>query len=676
VPIDLNRYLTLFVAEAGEHLAGFSRELLALEQAVRAGSAGDAVKPAVDALFRHAHSVKGMSASMQQEAITGLAHQAEDLIDLYRRDPSLVDAAGVDLLLDTSDVLAELVERASRGEKPIGDAALSKRLQDSIRQVKDGRPVTPSASPSPPSMAAGAPPAPPAPSVPSVPPAPPVRDLYPTPLPSGVQRGGRRVVAEVTIGGPVPAVRAFLVVKKLSGVGIVTGTAPTVEELKAGRIPGKKLTVELETGESLDRLERALSQISDLTGVSLRETDQPAAPPVAPPPREAAPPPEPARTVRVRTEILDGFVDLVGELLLATARIREVGRALPDLHRPALDEGVDRLHGIVKELHGKVMAVRMTPLALVVEQLPRAARDVARKLGRQVEVELRGTEIELDRAILEVLSDPLLHVLRNAVDHGIEPPHLRLLAGKAATGHITVTARRERDRVILEIADDGKGMDPARLREAAVARGQLEAAAAATLSDRESLLLACLPGLSTAEQVTDVSGRGVGLDAVKRTVEAVGGALEIESAPGVGTRLVLRLPLTVAVQPVLLVGVGAEVVGLPISKVHGAATVSFSSLDRSRGGPLLAYDGELVPVHDLAALLGFEPCGRDERSVVVAEGIDGRIGLCVDALLGQQEAVLKPLGAPLGAVAGLSAVTVLGTGRPVFILDVTKLLAA
>jgi two-component system chemotaxis sensor kinase CheA len=318
----------------------------------------------------------------------------------------------------------------------------------------------------------------------------------------------------------------------------------------------------------------------------------------------------------------------------------------------------------------------MTPLAMVVERLPRAARDVARKLGRQVEVELRGAEIELDRAILEELSDPLLHVLRNAVDHGIEAPHLRLLAGKPATGHITVTARRERDRVILEIADDGKGMDPARLREAAVTRGQLGASEAAALTDREALLLACLPGVSTADEVTDVSGRGVGLDAVKRTVEAVGGTIEIDSAPGQGTRLVLRLPLTVAVQPVLLVGIGDEVLGLPIAKVHGAAHVSFAGLDRSRGGPLLSYDGALVPVHDLAPLLGFRPSGRDDRAVVVAEGTDGRIGLCVDALLGQQEAVLKPLGEVLGAVVGLSAVTVLGNGRPVFILDLARLLAA
>jgi two-component system chemotaxis sensor kinase CheA len=474
----------------------------------------------------------------------------------------------------------------------------------------------------------------------------------------------------------VPAVRAFLVVKKLAAFGPLLSSTPTVEELKAGRLPGKRLLVVLESAEPLDRLERALSQISDLGLVVIRTQGEQVTSPVPPAAAAPAPAAELARTVRVKTEVLDGFVDTVGELLLATARIREVGRTLPPLLRPPLDEGVDRLHAIVKELHGQLMGVRMTPLSMVTERLPRIARDVARKLGRQVDVEVRGAEIELDRAILEELSDPLLHVLRNSVDHGIEPPHLRLLAGKPATGRITITARRDRDRVVLEIADDGKGMSSGRLREAAVRRGSLTAHQAAALTEREALQLATLPGISTADAITDVSGRGVGLDVVRKTLETVGGTLELESTRGLGTRITLRLPLTVAVQAVLLVQVGEEVVGLPITKVHGAAQVRYASLDRSRGGPLLSYDGELVPVHDLAALLGFESAGRDERAVVVADGAEGRIGLAVDGLLGQHEAVLKPLGPPLQAVGGLSAVTLLGTGRPVFILDLVRLLAA
>jgi two-component system, chemotaxis family, sensor kinase CheA len=658
--VDLHKYLALFVSESGEHLAGYAKDLVQLERAVRDG--GD-VRPVIDSLFRHAHSVKGMSASMQQDGISALAHRAEDLVDVFRKEPARLDGEAVDVLLAAGDVLSAMVQAAANGAHPDADPALVERLVQAKRRLESGR-RAPGVAGIDAAAGAGAP----APSPERAAPGPPA---------------ARRVHVDVEIAPacPVPAVRAFLVVKKLGALGTVLRASPSVEDLKAGRIPEKKLQVVLETHETLQALEKALSQISDIAGVGLREADAERSAAAAPgPPASVSPAAgaEPARTVRVKTEILDGFLDAVGELILATARIREVSRALPAGYRPPLDEGVDRLHAIVKDLHDKVMTVRMTPLAVVTDGLPRAARDVARKVGKQVEVEVRGAEIEIDRAILEELSDPVLHVLRNAVDHGLEPPHLRLLAGKPATGRVTVNARRERDRVILEIADDGKGIDAAKLRQSAVARGALAPEAAAALSDREALLLACLPGISTAETVTDLSGRGVGLDAVKRTVEALGGAIEIESAPGQGSRFTFRLPLTVAVQPVLLVRVGEEVLGLPIAKVHGAAQVELSRLDRSRGEPVLAYDGGLVPVHDLTRLLGFpDGAARDERAVVIAEGGEaGRIGLAVDGLLGQQEAVLKPLGAPLENVPGLSAVTVLGNGRPVFILDVQRLLAA
>jgi len=662
--VDLKRYLSLFVAECGEHLAGFGRDLVQLEQAVRSG--GDA-KGAIDSLFRHAHSVKGMSASMQLEGISALAHRAEDLVDLLRKDPVRLEAGAVDLLLAAGDALERMVARAAEGAQP---EEAPPELLARLAAACEGQGLAGERAPAPP-------PASPAPA-----PAEPAR-REPARADGRVEPPGRalhRVQVEVEIASscPVPAVRAFLVVKKLAGLGAVVRSTPLVEDLRAGRIPGKRLEVLLDTPEGLPGLERALGQISDLAAVRLKEAEEERPAATAPAPREAAAAAEAARTVRVRTEILDGFLDAVGELILATARIRELGRALPAGHRPALDEGVDRLHAIVKDLHDKVMAVRMTPLALVTDRLPRAARDLARAIQKQVEVAIEGAEIELDRAILEELSDPILHVLRNAIDHGIEPPHLRLLGGKPATGRVAVHARRERDRVILEISDDGKGMEPARLRAAAVARGALTPEQAAALSDREALLLCCLPGVSTAEVVTELSGRGVGMDAVKRAVEGVGGTLEIESAPGAGTRFTFRLPLTVAVQPVLLVRVGEEVLGLPIAKVHGAAQVALSRLDRSRGEPVLPYDGELVPVRDLTRLLGLpEARAQDERAVVVAEaGEAGRVGLAVDALLGQQEAVLKPLGQPLENGAGISAVTVLGNGRPVFILDVQRLLAA
>ena len=674
--MDLRKYLSLFVSEATEHLAGYARDLVQVEKAVRQGcdaGEGGEVRKVIDSLFRHAHSVKGMSASMELSGISAVAHRAEDLVDVFRRDAGVVDANAVDELLAAGDTLQAMVQAAAGGDNPAAEPAMLERLAEAARRARAG-PGAPPPPPRPATVTAVAPAAvgPPAPEVrptTSEPVAPPPGPVAPLPAPTRHRRV--HVAVDIVASCPVPAVRGFLVVKKLAGLGAIARATPSVDDLKAGRIPGKRLEVHLDTAEPLQVLERTLAQISDLTGVVVREAEvEPAAasvPQTAARPAQAADPvaAEALRTVRVRTELLDGFLDAVGELILATARLRELGKSLPTANRSAHEEGVDRLHAIVKDLHDKVMTVRMTPLGLITERLPRTARDTARKVNKQVELTIHGAEIELDRAILEELADPLLHLLRNAIDHGIEAPHLRLLAGKSATGRVVLQARRERDRVILELSDDGRGMDPARLRAAAVARGALHVEQAAALTDREALLLACLPGVSTADEVTDLSGRGVGLDAVKRTAEAVGGALEIDSTPGQGTRFTMRLPLTVAVQPVLLVRVGDEVLGLPIDKVHGAAQVSISALDRTRGLPVLPYDGSLVPVHDLSHLLGFPEGGaRDERAVVVTEAGEGtRIGLAVDGLLGQ----------PLENVPGLSAVTVLGNGRPVFILDVQRL---
>jgi two-component system chemotaxis sensor kinase CheA len=673
---ELSKYLGLFVSEAQAHLARLADGLVRLERAGREG--GEPAAPLVDELFRHAHSLKGMSASMDLTGIAAVAHHAEDLVDALRRGGAPPDPGAVDLLLAAVDALQGMVEDAARGESPAADPIITDRLlatAQAWRAAHAPSPSPPLASGERESHLAAAPPAAPLPLPAAggegqggVAPAPP-----PARSPLAPQRHRISIQVEIAASSPVPSVRGFLVLKKLSGLGAVLRAAPAAADLKAGRIPDRKLEVELDTVEPLQSIERALSQISDLAAVRVAEL-------AAAPSEPAAPRAEPAaegRTVRVRTELLDGFIDSVGELILANAHLREVGKLLPAALRPAFEEGLDRLQTTVKDLHDRVMAVRMAPLALATERLPRAARDLARRTGKLVEVEISDAGIEIDRAILDELAEPLLHVLRNAVDHGIEPSHLRLLAGKPEVGRVTVAARRERDRVFVEIADDGKGMDPAKLRAAAVARGTLSPADAAALGDAAALRLALLPGVSTAEVVTDLSGRGVGMDAVLRAVEAVGGAIEVESAPGRGTRITLRLPLTVAVQPVLLVQVAGEILGLPISKVHGAAQVEVAALDQAQGGPVLPYGGKLVSVHDLRALLGFPPGGAPRvQSVVVTDGEQGRVGLSVDALLGQEEAVLKPLSRPLDLVAGLSAVTVLGTGRPVFILDVPRLLGA
>ncbi len=486
------------------------------------------------------------------------------------------------------------------------------------------------------------------------------------------------VKVKVAASSPTPGVRAFLVHKRLSALGQIFDCRPPLEDLKAGRLPQNQLSLLLETRVGEAAIRKLLDGVSEIESVQISAPGEGAMTGEhAPELLATGPQPvgvEPARTVRVKTEMLDDLLDGVGELLLATANLRELAKSLPERFRPAVDEGIDRLHGIVKGLHGQVMGARMTPLAQITDRLPRAARDIIRKTGREADLQITGAEIELDRAILDELADPVLHLLRNCIGHGIEPVEERIQQGKPAKGRIRVAARRDRDRVLLEIEDDGRGMDPERLKDAAIARGLLSPNQAETLSLREALLLSCLPGVSTAKSVSDLSGRGVGMDAVKRAVENVGGTLEIDSENGRGTRFTLRLPLTVAVLNVLLIGVGEEIYGLPINKVSGAVELQPHELFSSRGSKLLSHAGELVPVHALSHLLSVPsgPLGGLKPFVLV-EGDSGKLALEVDRLLGQEEVVLKPLTRPLDRVSGLAGVTILGSGRPIFILDVPRL---
>ena len=637
--LDMSRYLGLFVAEASEHLEALGRDLVALE--------GTPSGETVDSLFRHAHSVKGMAASMGLEPIAQLAHRVEDLVDIARRVPGTLARDRVDLLLSATDTMLALVRGTGEGNAPAPQPELMGRLGEAVTALTGETPR--------PTRVAR------------------VDPLSKPAAPLSTRRFEIRF--RILPAAQSPGPRAFLVYKKLTGLGTVTQLRPPLEDLRAGAIPDGRVALVLETEGGLEPVRAALALVPEVELTSAEPVPE-APPPEAP--AAAGPPPESARTVRVRTELLDDFLEMAGELLLATARLRDIGRRFPEHERPALDEGLDRLHALVKDLHGKVMGARMTPVAVVTDQLPRAARDLARKRGKDVEVSIAGAEIEIDRAILDAIAEPLLHLLRNAVDHGIEAPEARAAAGKPPRGRLRIAVRRTRERVVLELEDDGKGMDPDRLRAAAVARGKLTPEAASRLSTREALLLACLPGVSTAADVDEVSGRGVGMDAVKRSVEILGGSLELDSQPGQGTRVTLRLPLTVAVVQLLLVRAGGEVLGLPITKVMGAVELPESALQRSPSADLLTYGQQLVPAHDLARLLEL-PAGAavgaaGARPWVVMESEEGTVALGVEALLGQEEAVLKALSRPLDRVSGLAGVTILGNGRPVFILDVPRLL--
>ncbi len=376
--------------------------------------------------------------------------------------------------------------------------------------------------------------------------------------------------------------------------------------------------------------------------------------------------------MRVRTETLDRFLGAVGEVILSSSQLRTA--AVAQQLGAELSAGFDAVERRVTELQRRVLDLRTTPLLRVMETLPRTAREVAAQLGKRVEVELVGAELDLDRSILDRLNEPLLHMVRNAVDHGIESPAERVAAGKSEVGHITIAARREKDSIVIEVRDDGGGIDLDGVRNRAVEAGLLHPDLAEDLPPEEIAALIFSPGLSTAQSVSAVSGRGVGMDAVKATIESLGGVVELRSEPGRGTTTSVQVPIAAAVQRVLLCAVSEERVALPITKVERILEVPAESIERSGAESFALIDDEPVLVIDLAERLAVSPPQASANVPLVVVDIRGEpVAVRVERFVGQQEIYVKPVPELLAEVRLLAGFTVLGDGTPVFLLDLNHL---
>jgi two-component system chemotaxis sensor kinase CheA len=376
----------------------------------------------------------------------------------------------------------------------------------------------------------------------------------------------------------------------------------------------------------------------------------------------------------VRTDTLDRFLSSVGEVILSASQLRTVADEGGLECTAPVASGFDHMDRVVGDLQRRALDLRTAPLLRVMEQLPRVARELAQKLGKGVQVELAGAQLELDRSILDRLSDPLVHLIRNAVDHGLELPDARREAGKPEAGRILIQARRERDSIRVSVEDDGAGLDLEAVRARAVAAGLVHGDLAEDLPPDQIAALVFRPGLSTRQTVSDVSGRGVGMDAVKATVEALGGRVELSSSSGLGTTTSLVVPITAAIQRVLLVGSGPETVALPISKVERIVELEPGAIERAGRESFALVDDVPVLVVDLAERLGLAS-GSTAGSVhlVLAEIRGERIGLIVERLEGQQEIYVKPVPSLLTGLRLLGGLTVLGDGRPIFLLDPNQL---
>ncbi|SNY69146.1 chemotaxis protein CheA [Stenotrophomonas sp. CC120223-11] len=399
----------------------------------------------------------------------------------------------------------------------------------------------------------------------------------------------------------------------------------------------------------------------------------PAARPSAPAPAAkpaAKPLAEAEHTVRVDTKRLDAIVNLIGELVLSRNRLKTLRARLRD---EELDRAVSTLDIATARLQSAVMRTRMQPVGKVFSRFPKVARDVARSLKKEVDLELIGAETELDRNLVEALADPLVHLVRNAIDHGVEMPDLREAQGKPRMGHVRLSAQQEGDYVSIEVQDDGAGIDPEKLRAKAREKGLIDPEAAARLSSEECLHLVFLPGFSTKQQVTDISGRGVGMDVVQSRIRELSGQIQIQSELGRGSRFMIRVPLTLAILPTLLVQAGEDVYALPLARVMEVLHAPRTSLGWFDGRAVLDRRSHTLPLVDLRQWLDVTPAASPLLTIVVLQAGEARFGLVVDQVRGREEVVIKPLPKALRGLAGYAGATLIGDGRMALILDVDGL---
>ncbi|MBB5876440.1 MULTISPECIES: chemotaxis protein CheA [Xanthomonas] len=394
-----------------------------------------------------------------------------------------------------------------------------------------------------------------------------------------------------------------------------------------------------------------------------------AAPKAAAAPAKAA---EPEHTVRVDTKRLDAIVNLIGELVLSRNRLKTLRVRLRD---EELDRAVSSLDIATARLQSAVMRTRMQPVGKVFSRFPKVARDVARSLNKEVELELIGADTELDRNLVEALADPLVHLVRNAIDHGIEAPALREATGKPRGGHVRLSAQQEGDYVSIEVQDDGAGIDPERLRAKAREKGLIDPEAAARLTTEECLHLVFLPGFSTKAEVTDISGRGVGMDVVQSRIRELSGQIQIQSELGRGSRFLIRVPLTLAILPTLLVQAGDTVYALPLARVVEVLHAPRRSLGWFDGRAVLDRQSHTLPLVDLRQWLNIDAPQLPLLTVVVLQAGESRMGLVVDQVRGREEVVIKPLPRSLRGLPGYAGATLIGDGRLALILDVDGLKA-
>jgi two-component system chemotaxis sensor kinase CheA len=627
----------LFLAECDELLQRVEESLVDLEQAPDD-------QALLNEIFRAAHTIKGSSATIGHARMAALTHAMETRLDDVRKRTAAVTPELIEALLMALDVLKVLrdeVETRVAADVDVEAAAAAVERRAALRTAAK------------------------------------------TPEQAHTHRF--KIVLEE---GPWAAVRALQALLALGELGQVLESEPSQAEIEAeDACIGRALVAVVRTAAPVSELLEALNHVPELgtitcESVAARPEPSHSAASEALTTKSVAPARSSSTTIRIDVARLDALLNLVGELVIDRTRLVQLGSSLIDQfgdHGVLADLQQTALHigRITDELQEQVMKSRMLPVESVFNRLPRVVRDVAARQGKQIEFIIEGKETEVDRSVIEEIGDPLLHLIRNAVDHGIEQPEARVAAGKPAVGRLRLSASHTDSVIVIALEDDGGGIDIEAVKRKAVDRGVVSQDHADRMSDTEAVQLIFSPGLSTAAQLSDVSGRGVGMDVVRANVEKVNGSVEVETRRGAGTKFTIRLPLTLAIVQALLVRVAGGIYALPINSVIETLRIEHDQIHRVNHREAVLLRDSILPLVSLRRVFGTDDAEPPEcsRLIVAVQTAQRQVGLVVDGLVGEQEIVIKPLGHLVGEVAGLSGAAILGDGSVALIVDVAALIA-
>ena len=694
--METNQYMEMFLDESREHLQSLNDGLLSLENDPEDLSV-------LNEIFRNAHTLKGMSATMGYTRTAELTHDMENLLDMLRKEQLKVSSEIIDVIFKCVDSLQEMVENIGNGD---GEDLLD--FSDLVRQVnaiaKGESPAAPAEAP------AAAPAASAAPAV--------VGGIDLSETDMAVVKEAKKsgllaytVHVEIADSCLLKSARSYMVMNALDELGDIIKSVPPAEDLEQEKFD-HSFDVAVITDKDAKTVEDVVADISEITSVAVTEIAEAApAPEVAPAPAaapapEAAPAPAAApapvapapaakaaapaakkapakndkkahaagQSVRVDIEKLDTLMNLVGELVTNKVRLEQIGMT----HRlTELTETLEQMDRVTTDLQSVVMKVRMVPVSQVFNRFPRMVRDLAKELNKDINLTIEGEETELDRTVIDEIGDPLMHLLRNSLDHGVETPDEREAKGKPRTGEVGLIARHEGNNVVIMVTDDGKGIDADKIRNKAVEKGMVTRDEADSLPDADAVRLIFLPGFSTADVITDVSGRGVGMDVVRSKIESLGGHVDVETKINEGSVFKIKLPLTLAIIQAMLVKVQDEMYAIPLGSIDSTINITPDDIKTVQNKEVIVLRGQIIPIVRLGDVLSVpHGSGTDEEDifVVVVHVGDHKTGIVVDNLIGQQEIVIKTLGKMLSGLKMLAGATVLGDGHVAMILDVSALM--